>query len=170
MMNVPVGMDEALVALAPDGAARNALADSVSELRRGGDPVAGATPMPLRLNVGSDCPVDENTVSVAFATPLAVGTNAYAIAQVAPAASVAPWQSSEAFWNARAPGPVSASLVQAEPSARPSQARSASRRPASVACAPNGVWQSPSGDLVAWFADLDDNILSLTEFVAIQST
>src|ERR1700733_9008756 len=109
MMNVPVGMDEALVALAPDGAARNALADNVSELRRGGDPVAGATPVPLRLNVGSDCPVDENTVSVAFATPLAVGTNVYAIAQVAPAASVAPWQSSEVFWNARAPGPVSAS-------------------------------------------------------------
>jgi catechol 2,3-dioxygenase-like lactoylglutathione lyase family enzyme len=29
---------------------------------------------------------------------------------------------------------------------------------------PNGVWQSPTGDLVAWFADLDNNILSLTEF------
>jgi hypothetical protein len=35
---------------------------------------------------------------------------------------------------------------------------------------PNGVWQSPSGDLVAWFADLDDNILSLTEFVLPSST
>lgn len=35
---------------------------------------------------------------------------------------------------------------------------------------PNGVWQSPSGDLVAWFADLDDNILSLTEFVLLPST
>jgi catechol 2,3-dioxygenase-like lactoylglutathione lyase family enzyme len=30
----------------------------------------------------------------------------------------------------------------------------------------NGVWQSPSGDLVAWFADPDDNILSLTEFAS----
>jgi hypothetical protein len=29
---------------------------------------------------------------------------------------------------------------------------------------PNGVWQSPSGDFVAWFSDLDGNILSLTEF------
>jgi catechol 2,3-dioxygenase-like lactoylglutathione lyase family enzyme len=29
---------------------------------------------------------------------------------------------------------------------------------------PSGIWQSPSGDLVAWFADPDDNILSLTEF------
>jgi catechol 2,3-dioxygenase-like lactoylglutathione lyase family enzyme len=35
---------------------------------------------------------------------------------------------------------------------------------------PNGVWQSPSGDLVAWFADLDDNILSLTEFLLRPST
>ena len=35
---------------------------------------------------------------------------------------------------------------------------------------PNGVWQSPSGDLVAWFADLDDNILSLTEFALPPST
>jgi hypothetical protein len=34
----------------------------------------------------------------------------------------------------------------------------------------NGVWQSPSGDLVAWFADLDDNILSLTEFTPTAST
>jgi hypothetical protein len=35
---------------------------------------------------------------------------------------------------------------------------------------PNGVWQSPSGDLVAWFADLDDNILSLTELMLLPST
>jgi hypothetical protein len=34
----------------------------------------------------------------------------------------------------------------------------------------NGVWQSPSGDLVAWFADLDDNILSLTELALPPST
>lgn len=27
----------------------------------------------------------------------------------------------------------------------------------------DGVWQSPSGDLVAWFLDPDGNILSLTE-------
>jgi catechol 2,3-dioxygenase-like lactoylglutathione lyase family enzyme len=35
---------------------------------------------------------------------------------------------------------------------------------------PNGVWQSPSGDLVAWFTDLDDNILSLTEFALPPTT
>jgi catechol 2,3-dioxygenase-like lactoylglutathione lyase family enzyme len=35
---------------------------------------------------------------------------------------------------------------------------------------PNGVWQSPSGDLVAWFTDLDDNVLSLTEFTLPPST
>jgi catechol 2,3-dioxygenase-like lactoylglutathione lyase family enzyme len=29
---------------------------------------------------------------------------------------------------------------------------------------PNGVWPAPSGDLVAWFADLDGNVLSLTQF------
>jgi catechol 2,3-dioxygenase-like lactoylglutathione lyase family enzyme len=34
----------------------------------------------------------------------------------------------------------------------------------------NGVWQSPSGDLVAWFADPDDNILSLTEFASTTSS
>jgi hypothetical protein len=34
----------------------------------------------------------------------------------------------------------------------------------------NGVWQSPSGDFVAWFADLDDNILSLTEYAVLEST
>ncbi len=34
----------------------------------------------------------------------------------------------------------------------------------------NGVWQSPSGDLVAWFSDLDGNILSLTEFARSPST
>jgi catechol 2,3-dioxygenase-like lactoylglutathione lyase family enzyme len=28
----------------------------------------------------------------------------------------------------------------------------------------NGVWASPSGDLVAWFVDPDGNTLSLTEF------
>jgi hypothetical protein len=33
---------------------------------------------------------------------------------------------------------------------------------------PNGVWQSPSGDLVAWFVDLDDNVLSLTEFASTE--
>ncbi|HEY5273309.1 MAG TPA: VOC family protein [Acidimicrobiales bacterium] len=34
----------------------------------------------------------------------------------------------------------------------------------------NGVWQSPSGDLVAWFADLDDNILSLTQYALLEGT
>lgn len=29
-----------------------------------------------------------------------------------------------------------------------------------------GIWDSPSGDRVAWFADPDDNNLSLTTFVA----
>jgi hypothetical protein len=33
----------------------------------------------------------------------------------------------------------------------------------------NGVWQSPSGDLVAWFADLDDNILSLTQYALLET-
>jgi catechol 2,3-dioxygenase-like lactoylglutathione lyase family enzyme len=33
----------------------------------------------------------------------------------------------------------------------------------------NGVWESPSGDLVAWFADPDDNVLSLTEFTKTAS-
>ena len=28
----------------------------------------------------------------------------------------------------------------------------------------NGVWASPSGDLVAWFVDPDGNTLSLTQF------
>jgi len=28
----------------------------------------------------------------------------------------------------------------------------------------NGVWEAPSGDLVAWFKDPDGNTLSLTEF------
>jgi catechol 2,3-dioxygenase-like lactoylglutathione lyase family enzyme len=28
----------------------------------------------------------------------------------------------------------------------------------------NGVWQAPSGDLVAWFTDPDGNTLSLTTF------
>ncbi len=28
----------------------------------------------------------------------------------------------------------------------------------------NGVWASPSGDLVAWFLDPDGNTLSLTQF------
>jgi catechol 2,3-dioxygenase-like lactoylglutathione lyase family enzyme len=28
----------------------------------------------------------------------------------------------------------------------------------------DGVWASPSGDLVAWFADPDGNTLSLTQF------
>jgi catechol 2,3-dioxygenase-like lactoylglutathione lyase family enzyme len=28
----------------------------------------------------------------------------------------------------------------------------------------NGIWASPSGDLVAWFVDPDGNTLSLTEF------
>jgi catechol 2,3-dioxygenase-like lactoylglutathione lyase family enzyme len=28
----------------------------------------------------------------------------------------------------------------------------------------NGVWEAPSGDLVAWFTDPDGNTLSLTEF------
>ena len=27
-----------------------------------------------------------------------------------------------------------------------------------------GVWTSPNGDCVAWFTDLDGNVLSLTEF------
>jgi len=27
-----------------------------------------------------------------------------------------------------------------------------------------GIWTAPSGDLVAWFGDPDDNTLSLTEF------
>jgi catechol 2,3-dioxygenase-like lactoylglutathione lyase family enzyme len=35
---------------------------------------------------------------------------------------------------------------------------------------PNRVWQSPSGDLVAWFVDLDDNVLSLTEFASTEFT
>jgi catechol 2,3-dioxygenase-like lactoylglutathione lyase family enzyme len=30
----------------------------------------------------------------------------------------------------------------------------------------NGVWASPSGDLVAWFVDPDGNTLSLTEFTS----
>lgn len=34
----------------------------------------------------------------------------------------------------------------------------------------NRVWQSPSGDLVAWFADLDDNILSLTQYALLEGT
>jgi catechol 2,3-dioxygenase-like lactoylglutathione lyase family enzyme len=29
---------------------------------------------------------------------------------------------------------------------------------------PNGVWEAPGGDLVAWFTDPDGNTLSLTEF------
>jgi catechol 2,3-dioxygenase-like lactoylglutathione lyase family enzyme len=29
-----------------------------------------------------------------------------------------------------------------------------------------GIWTSPSGDKVAWFADPDGNVLSLTQFVA----
>jgi catechol 2,3-dioxygenase-like lactoylglutathione lyase family enzyme len=29
----------------------------------------------------------------------------------------------------------------------------------------DGVWTSPSGDKVAWFADPDGNILSLTQFL-----
>jgi catechol 2,3-dioxygenase-like lactoylglutathione lyase family enzyme len=33
----------------------------------------------------------------------------------------------------------------------------------------NGVWQAPSGDLVAWFGDPDDNLLSLTEFALTTS-
>jgi catechol 2,3-dioxygenase-like lactoylglutathione lyase family enzyme len=28
----------------------------------------------------------------------------------------------------------------------------------------NGIWASPNGDLVAWFADPDGNTLSLTQF------
>jgi hypothetical protein len=27
-----------------------------------------------------------------------------------------------------------------------------------------GVWRSPSGDRIAWFADPDGNVLSLTQF------
>jgi len=29
----------------------------------------------------------------------------------------------------------------------------------------NGVWTTPSGDKVAWFADPDGNVLSLTQFL-----
>ena len=32
--------------------------------------------------------------------------------------------------------------------------------------APNGVWASPNGDLVAWFVDPDGNTLSLTTFAS----
>jgi hypothetical protein len=28
----------------------------------------------------------------------------------------------------------------------------------------NGVWTTPGGDQVAWFADPDGNVLSLTQF------
>ncbi len=31
---------------------------------------------------------------------------------------------------------------------------------------PDGIWASPSGDLVAWFTDPDGNTLSLTQFTA----
>ena len=27
-----------------------------------------------------------------------------------------------------------------------------------------GVWTTPNGDRIAWFADLDGNVLSLTQF------
>jgi catechol 2,3-dioxygenase-like lactoylglutathione lyase family enzyme len=30
----------------------------------------------------------------------------------------------------------------------------------------NGIWLSPNGDFVAWFADPDGNTLSLTQFAA----
>ena len=33
---------------------------------------------------------------------------------------------------------------------------------------PEGIWTTPGGDRVAWFADPDGNTLSLTEFVADQ--
>jgi len=30
----------------------------------------------------------------------------------------------------------------------------------------HGIWATPSGDLIAWFHDPDQNVLSLTEFAA----